>query len=467
MSLIDNLSIGLKSLLTQQKALEVTGHNIANVNTPGYSKQIPILTNADPVMIGNFFLGTGVELSEIHQVRDRFLDYSIRNETQTKEGYYAQQRIASLVEGIFAETDDTGLNKAITTYFNSFHELSVNPENAALRNNVISAAEDMVNMFHARDENLFETQKRVDTDISSYISRVNTLTEQIAKLNGQIVTAAGSNINPNDLVDQRTVLVEQVSELLNVNAYETDNGSLTVTTISGKALVVGSEWFEMKAIKDPSNNNYSNVFIENRGNLQDVTGDITEGRIGGGLEIRDNFIAQLRNDLDNLAYNIVNEVNSLHQTGYGLDGSTGNTFFDPLTGPTSKAAAKNIDINPALFSDVNLIAAAGTNNPGDNQIAVSIAEIQNALVMNSGKTSINDFYAGMINRIGNKTRNINEMLQVQEDLLVFLENQRNQISGVSLDEEAVNLLKFQRAYQACARFIETVDKMSDELLQRM
>ncbi|OGL41976.1 MAG: flagellar hook-associated protein FlgK, partial [Candidatus Schekmanbacteria bacterium RBG_13_48_7] len=351
MGLIDNLQIGVKSLLAQQRAMEVVGHNIANVNTPGYSKQKSTLISSMPVLYNNLFFGTGVDLENIYQVRDRFIDYSILREKQTKEGYDSSLKLSNIVDGIFVENDENGLNKAISSFFNSFHELSTNPESLTLRNGVITEAQKMVNIFRSRSQQLNDLQKVADSEIDSYANQINTITQQIARLNEKISNSIASNSQPNDLIDKRNILVEQLGELMSINVYETDTRSMTISTKSGKSLVVGSEWFQVKSVRDPSNQNFHELYIYDNNTLRNVTDEITSGKIGGNLEMRDTLIPQYKKGLDDLAYAITTEVNSKHQAGYGLEGSTGNMFFVPPAGVISDGEAARMNVDSSVLSD--------------------------------------------------------------------------------------------------------------------
>jgi len=469
-----SLEIGRKALRASELALEVTGHNIANVNTPGYSRQLINMKAGLPYQssIGTF--GLGVEIDSIKSIKDQFIDFQIVGQKSKSGG--AESRLDSLqeIETVFDETLGYGLSTSMTEYFNSFLELSARPEDLDLRQNVIGKADVMIDSFKTKYSNLQDIQSRSNNQIKVLADEVNILTSRIADLNS-IVGGYANSSEANDVQDERRNLIDQLSDLVNVNTFETDEGFINISLENGGApLVAGATSFNMVLQRNPLNNNFYDIGIDVDSSVMDVTSEISDGRIGGHLDARDNFIPKYLEYLDTLAYGISSNVNALHTGGFDYNGVAGQNFFNnfvPGTPGDYSGMVNSLSLNAAIENDPRLIAASGTGSVGDNQVAQNIAALTtNTNTIDADHDGVNDFgpfssyYNTLLNDIGSKSNRYQEVSENQRVIITELENKRDSISGVNLDEEASAMMQYQHSYQAAARYFNTINDLLDLLV---
>jgi flagellar hook-associated protein 1 FlgK len=469
-----SLEIGRKALRASELALEVTGHNIANVNTPGYSRQSIEMKAGYPYQsaIGTF--GLGVEVSSVKSIRDQFIDFQIVGQNSKGGGAESRLNVLEEVETVFDETMGYGLSNSITDYFNSFLELAARPEDLDLRQNVIGKSEVMIDSFKSKYNNLLDIQSRSDEQVKVLADEVNVITDRIAELNS-IVGGYENSSEANDVQDERRELIDRLSELVNINTFETDEGFINISLENGGApLVAGAESFNLVLQRNSSNHNFYDIGVDAGASIIDVTGDITDGRIGGQLDARDNFVPEYLEYLDTLAYGITSSVNSLHTTGFDLNGNAGQNFFNVFTPTTPgdySGMVNSLSLNTAVQDDPRLIAASATGSVGDNQIAQQIAALTtNTNTIDADHDGVNDFgpfssyYNALLNDIGSKSNRYQEVYDNQRVIITELENKRDSISGVNLDEEASTMMQYQHSYQAAARYFNTINDLLDLLV---
>ncbi len=493
-----SLNIGLSGLQASQGALNVVGHNIANVNTPNYSRQRAVLVNNDSQTFGNMQFGTGVNLNNILGTRDRFLEMQITQATSRQSG--ADARYAG-VEGISPVFNEDGSEAALGTlvqrFFQSFQELSSRPEDGAVRTNVVGRAQSLINGLKSRYQLLADQRSQADRNIGSLVTEVNTITAEIAKLNMRIATEPTPGAD-SDARDQRQGLANKLAGLVGIQVFEDSKEQLQVTLDSGAAVLVsGNTAFTMAATPSGPPNNFNRVdVLLGSGSPINVTGAVKEGALGGNLDLRDNVLAGYQAKLDELAAGISGQVNQLHRTGFGLNGATSLDFFQgtvanyaasnlPLgevaglpTGVSSlnnyQGMVNSLAVNSAIIAAPNNIAAAGVvGAAGNNQNARALAALQTASntvdttgdgLGDSGPFST--FIGSVVNAIGTDAQGFQARSTNDENLLAALQTQRDRVSGVDLDEEATNMMAFQRGYQASARFISVINQLTDQLVNQ-
>jgi flagellar hook-associated protein 1 FlgK len=290
------------------------------------------------------------------------------------------------------------------------------------------------------------------------VDDINAKVAQIADLNQKIAQVEVDGHSANDHRDQRDLLLKELSNLIDINHFEDADGYMTVLTGSGKPLVDNVNSWSLAT--SPNASGFKNVnWVDSNGALQDITGELNAGQLKGLIEARDTLIPGYLNDIDTLAQTIMDEVNVLHSAGFALDGSTNNDFFDAATGQT-------MEIDAAILADINLIAASSTaaGVPGDDSNAIAIAQLQSSLTMNGNTTTFDDYYGSMVRQVGSDVRSAGIYFDHQTSMLSQLENYREEVSGVNLDEEMIDLVKFQHAYQAAAKIISNVDEMLETLI---
>jgi len=361
------LQIAKEGLFVQQSSVSVTSHNLANVNTEGYSRQQPVISTIDPQLIGGIYFGRGARLTAITKSYDKFLNNSIMLEKNILGQWKAKETHMSRLETVVNESGENGLNARFTEFWNAWHDVADNPTGIAERAVLQRAGQSLANAFQNMYRNLEQVQTDANNSVVNTIASINRLAQEIAGLNAQILGTETQGGNANDLTDARALKLEELSELIDIRMLESSNGQITVLTSFGKPLVADNVSWELAAKVDENrNNNYAVYFVDKSSTL-DITDKITGGKLKGILEIRDTLVPSYLERLNTLAATLIAEVNKRHYQGYGLDGSTGNYFFNPV--PIITNAAKTIAMDTVTASDPKKIAAAldvfdidGSNN---------------------------------------------------------------------------------------------------------
>jgi flagellar hook-associated protein 1 FlgK len=447
-SLSSMMWMASQALGVDQGALDATANNIANQNTPGYSREIPVLTEADPTVEGNITYGNGVTLQQIQSVRDQVLQLQISEQNQQQGSAQAQYNSLQQVQTLFSDPTQ-GIGADFTAFFNSLSQLSTDPSNMSDRQAVLTAAQNLVGDFHSTEQNLDSIQSGLNQSVGQDVTQINSLTQQIAQLNVQVGEMQKLGQDPGTLGDKETQLIQQLSQLTSVNQIQTENG-LTLTTGNGTALVVGGQSFALQTTSGPD----GMTDISSQG--QDITSSLKGGQLGGNLQIRDTVLPGLISQLDGLASQFASSFNAAQSSGYDLSGNAGQAFFSDTSGP---GAASNLTV---AISDPSLIAASSDKTSGSNGNVANLLAVQNQALA-SGENPI-DTYAGFVSLTGNLTAQANTEVSASTSSLNQLNNQLGSISGVNLDEETTNLMNYQRAYEAAARVVTTVDALTQNVL---
>ncbi len=446
-SLNASLATALSGLIAEQGALETTTNNVANVNTAGYSREVPVLVASDPVVEDPLTFGTGVTLQSIESIRDPVLETQIQQQTQTENQYNTLASALQQTQTTF--TGSTGdIGTAISNFFDSINQLSADPSDLPTRQGVLTAADNLASSFNTAANNLTQQQQSLDLSVVQTVDQINQLTQQIAELNQQVGNLENAGDNAGTFIDQRQQAIDQLSALVDVSVIPADN-TLTLTTANGAPLVAGQQSFQLT-----TQTNASGLHdVYSQGN--DITSQITSGQLGGTLEARDQQIPAIQIQLDTLAGDLATSVNSVQTQGYDLNGNkatTENLFNPPPANNVGAAASLSVAItNPAL------IAASSDGSPGSNGNAEAMYALNNQGIID-GQSPTN-YYSDIVFNVGNAASNASAEQNASSQILQQLNDQRSSISGVSLDEEAANMVQYQDAYQASAQVITTVNDM--------
>lgn len=452
------LELGKRALLSHQYNLTTIGHNIANADTPGYTRQRVNLTETDPYTntIGTF--GTGVQIKTVQQIRDIFLTNQYR-QGNSQLGRWSQRESAMTeVENIFLEPSDTGFNSILSDFFDTWHTLSQNPESSAGRAAVREQATLVVSTFHQLARRLDDLEKSLDNEITGRVADVNRIAKNLAELNQQISRQELGGDTANDLRDQRNLLIDELSSNVDVSVVQESNGIVRVFVGAMELVEKGS--FSPITTKITRSGEMTHTTVVWQGTSNDLK--FTGGELAGLVESRDDLLGEYRSMLNDLTANFVTEINAIHRGGYALDGTTEHDFFD-AAGLTADKIALSTDIE----SHVNNIAASQSGGPGDNANAIAIANLQNALVMSNGTSTFNEFYASIAGIVGVRSEEATDAATNAELVLQQVEFSRQSVQGVSLDEEMANLIKAQHAYDAAARVITAMDSALDTIINDM
>lgn len=462
MSLNASLYIGASGLSVNQKGIEVTGNNVANVNTEGYSKQTVEVSPTPALEFGGQMIGQGTTISAINRETNSF----VSKQLTSKSAEYGEKDGKSLplaeIEQIVG-IDENNLSTELDEFFAAWQELSTDPSSTLQRQQLLYVGDNLAQRFQSIVSALNDVQEGINDNLSGTISTLNQQLQRVADLNLQIVSAESTGISANSLRDQRDLLLQNISEVAGISYYEENNGMVSVQLASGLPLVTANTVSELAATW---NSGSLNMTLTSGTSTRILSENDFGGEIGGQLEIRDRYIPALVEQLDILAYNLATAVNSVHTAGYDLDGNAGNDFFsfsnsgsDPWNGA---ASTLNLALNSA--SQVAAGATPSPNNqPGDNENVLAMLELQSQPLL-SGTTTLNEYYASIAATVGLTVSQNSSAFAAAEDSLTQMQNMRDAVAGVSIDEEMLLLVQYQSGYEAAARFLTAVDEMLEILM---
>lgn len=474
-------NIGASGVRAQRLAIEVTGQNIANVNTEGYSRQQVIFSDEAVSTTSGFPLGTGVKVEEIQRSYDALLQRQLVDAGSSLAQSEVEESALQRIEPLFNEIGADGLGKAISDYFGAWQDLSLNPTGTAERQSVHTRAQILTDTFHQVSTGLQATVDIANASLTEITQDISELAKNVARLNEMIVTSErlGNGASANELRDQRDLLVQQLGEQAGITYYENRDGTVDVK-LAGNDLVVGQRYAQVynypkdsaqpasiyvTTIGTPPTSNSANppdMLIYSQANvINNVPNPLSYlGRLGGTLNVRDNIIPNIQGKVDTLANNLATTVNAAHAAGTSFDALgnpvSGINFFAPATPPATVTAA-SIRIDPALTATTIAAAAGpGTLIPGNNANARTIAALQSVAIGNG--------YTSLVSEIGVSVQNAENVAKNNTSFLQQITNLRESNSGVSLDEELTNLVKYQRAFEGSAKLINTATEMLDVIL---
>ena len=470
------LNLANRALISQQLALDVTGHNIANANTDGYTRQAAEMQASTPFTVTGTTrpqqaaqLGTGVDIVNIKRFRDGFLDMQFRGEQQLLGQWEATHFAVGRLEESLNEPSDEGLSASLSRFWNDWSALANNPESQASRKALVESALTMTTQMNNLHRTWESQQFDLDRQLALRVRDVNNLTTRIARLNDTIVRIQGAGDQANDLKDERDVLLDKLSKIVNMTYREGENGAVTVN-IGGRTAVFSNQQFDLTVTKDVDGdgldeNAFTTVVWEDQfrrdNGLPLEAVNITAGQLLGDINSRDVVLAKAIDGLQRLGGDLIQWVNDVHATGFGLNDQTGLPFF-------SGTGADNITVEATIVGDLDNVAAASSpTSPGDGSNALLMHELQRKLTMNTESTTFENFYAGLVAEIGILRQQAGGMEQNELLLTSHLSQQRQSLGGVSLDEEATNMIRYQHAYNAAARIVTAFDEMLDRIINHM
>ena len=447
------LNTAFRSLEASTMALSVASNNIANAATPGYSKQ-RVIFEASSNIGDRFLSGSGVSVVKIEGLREQLIDGRLQQEISAKSGAELLNDSLSEVEILFNDGRDTGMLPEITDFFNAFHTLALDPISVNFREEVRIRADNLVQSFQVRGGALRAIRLTADAGIKNDVDRINTLTNQIAALSSQIIKSEAGGQAANDLRDRRGELVREVSEFLDVLELESSS-SYQLHAVGGLMLVLNGSTVPVTSTAS-STTGFADIGI----GTMDVTGDLKSGKLQARLEVRDKFIPEYLSKLDQLAYEITQQVNQIHSVSYDAAGNTGVDFFTPLG--SSADAARLMGLSNAVEAAVSTIAASTGAGGSDNEAAIEIGNLLHSSGLTNGSPV--DQYRQLVFKLGSDILSTEGKVDEHSALLTQLQNRRDSFAGVSLDEESMQILQFQRAYQASARMIQVIDGLLETLI---
>lgn len=560
------LNIGTSALLTTQGALTTTSHNISNVNTEGYSRQRVVQGTTPPNFSGGQYIGSGVKITSIERLFDKFLADQLRQFTSQEQNFKIFGTYAKQVDDMLG-SPQLSIASGMESFFNAMQEVADDPTSIPARQVLLTEADSLARRFNTLNNQFDSINRLLNQNLEATVQDINTISQGIRELN-QTILDAGSSV-PNDLLDQRDRLINDLSKLVSVQAVQQSNGSINIFVGNGQGLVVGSTMNELTTAVDPADATRLDIVFGSSGTV--VTNQIVGGTMGGLLTVRREIIDPARAEIDELAANIAEVLNQQHSTGLTLNGAAGGNLFaipDPLPADWPAGAAEAIAVaiadprdlavafpvavttnslnsgsggltiasvdgsdpafdasnalagplsfsfnqvtneytvnyngntatllyNPAIDSgrsfDLSELTFAPTDEPppltitltgvpadgdsfvinnstgaaGDNRNALAMAELQVQKVLDGGTRSFADAYGNLVASVATKTRQAGLSQVTQQGLMEQTQARLEAVSGVNLDEEAANLIKYQQSYQAAAQIITVSRTIFDTLL---
>ncbi|MFO7653926.1 MAG: flagellar hook-associated protein FlgK [Candidatus Krumholzibacteriia bacterium] len=445
------MDTSLSAMFAAQAGLATVSHNIANAGTPGYSRQQTVFAARRPLMLTFGAIGRGVDIAGIRRMQDEFLLANLRKQAAKYESYATADATLYDLEAILGSVDNDHLGDALTDFFNAWSDLATPPANPGLKQSVVSSAQSLVADFHALSNGLDDMERNIEQAVQQEIVQLNDLLAQVAGLNEHIMAAEVGGEAANDLRDARDRLITEVSRIAEVSVIERDDGSKDVI-LAGRTMVTRGSFqrFTSRYVQD--GDGYK-MTVVTQDNLRDVK--LSEGRLEGLLTSRDVHVTSVREKLDEVARALIESVNALHSEGNsGL--ASGLPFF---TGDS----IHTIDVIAAIQDDPSLVATSRSGAPGDNDIARAIAELANG-GGEAGGQGVGDRYRSLLIDLASQRSSFEFLVDNQQNLVGSIEARIARVSGVSMDEEGANMVRYQQTYGAAAKVISTVQELYDTLL---
>jgi len=481
------MNIASRAMIAQQKNVQVIEQNVTNANTEGYHRQEAVFKNGMPYgdirfksSTGGGQFGTGVVVDKIKRFSLEFFDDRYRLELGQNARWEMENKILKQLEATLEETGSDGLIARLDDFWSGWQILNGDPSNTAIRADLRDRAQALVVAFNQRAEQLTMLREDQDLTIQARVDEINEIAKQIAALNREIPRVRSLNNEPNDLLDERDRLLDRLTEVSGMVAKTQENGE-TIVSIGGHVLVVGTGVNTLSTEIDLTNDNLSRI-VWNDG----LALNVTSGELEGLFDARDNIIKDQMTGLDQVAQTLHDQVNQAHIHGYSINNpmgfvpppppaplpvdATAYNFFDlkMVPGMISSRLILDSHITDPIDGLGNIAAAAGPNYaPGDGNNALVISDLQRALVLNSNSTSINDYYSEQVASLGLIVSRSKTSAADHASIMKSLGESRDEVSGVSSDEEAVKLMQSQKAYNSAARVLTTVDEMLDRVINNM
>jgi flagellar hook-associated protein 1 FlgK len=461
-SLLNNTANGLAAI---QAKVATTSNNIANANTPGYARQQANLVEATSTMLGGNrgFIGGGVKLLNVTQTRDQFVESQLPTAFANSSGSTAESDALASVS-VFDNGTVGALTDAMGAFYSSLTAMAQNPGDSSLRQSVVGSATSLAATFNRTSAVLEQARSGIDASMTGAVQQVNSILAQVAELNRRISVAEASGGQPNDLLDQRHNLMDQAAQFIGTTQVPDDHGNISLVLPGGTTLVSASSAATLTLQSSATNRGHLEIVFAPSDGSAPVVMRQSElgGQIGGLLSARDVVLGQASTDLDTLAFDFATKLNAQNRAGFTLDGNPGGDVFS--IGATSSNAAATITLDPAMAANPSLLAAAGsaTSGPGDATNLQAMVSTQSALLSNG--LDVKQGMAKIVSDFGTAASDAQNATNFNGKVLQSLQDARSSASGVSLDDEMVNLTQEQHAYQAMAKVINAAGALLDVLI---
>lgn len=458
------LSQGANGLAAHRAAAQTAAHNIQNVNTDGFSRQRVELEAMPPEYLRtNAYAGMGVTIGAITQSRDAFLERQIPSSMAANAQYGAESQSLHSVVALNPEAPG-GLSDSLGNFYSDLRLLGQFPSQPGLRAAVVGSARNLAYSFNRTAEGIENARSGIDARVKADIEEANALGERVALLNSQIVKSRATGGEPNDLIDERRNASDRLSQLVGAVPVPDSDGNINMALPGGTVFVSGQKAAKLSTAPDPANAGFSLVQITKVGSSspEAISSAGLGGEVRGFMDARDVTLKQTKDNLDTLAFDFANVLNTQHQAGFDLNGNAGQAVFN--VGTSSAGTASTLSVNANLIADNKLLATSSTvaGVPGDSGNALAMIATERTSL--SGGTNPASTLAGIISAFGSRTREAGARSAQEGAIANNLSGLRESVSGVSIDEEMINMTKAQRAFDAVSKVIQTADSMLDTLM---
>lgn len=461
--LLSILSQAASSLGAHRTAAATASHNLENANTPGYARQSAILETVSPAeAVPGVYIGRGVTVTTVTQTRDRFLEAQIPNALASSAQADAESQALSSLHALDPDLSN-GIGSALSGYFSALRALSQNPGSDVLRQGLVDSSRGLVLAFKRTTMAISDARTGLDQEAAGLVTQVNTLTQQMAQLNREIRATRAAGAEPNDLLDARQRLQDQISELTGARPVPDGAGDVSMVLENGIALVSVDRAATLTTAPDPTNGGHLGVQAMLANGTGHVAISSAGGQLGGVIDARDGALKNAAGSLDTLAFDFATATNAVHRAGYALDGSIGHNLFS--VGTSASGAASTLDVDADVAANPGLIACAQSpaSVPGDPSNAFALIEVESES-LSTGLTP-----EGTLGRIvsdfGTAAQRAGAKAQQEQAIKNNLQQMRESASGVSIDEEMVEMTRAQRAYEAVSRIVSVTDTMLETLMK--
>ncbi len=447
--------LGLRTLNAARLGLQVAGDNISNASTPGFARRRVDFAPGPAIKVDGAYLDQGVSVSQVVRLEDRLGQRAL--EREIGQFSYSEERLQQLgqLESLFGDLSSQDILGGYSNFSNAFTQLATEANSASLREGAVQAASQLADRIRGTYERLEGQRRTINESIGATVDRVNLLADQLGKLNLEIATQESDGSTAAPARDVRQRVIEELTELTGGNAVESGSGQLTYSLPGGPTLVTGNDALPLVSTRDAS----GNYQFSSSASQQALTSGYRAGKLGGLLSVRDETIPGLQADLDVLAQDLADRTNALTTSAFDVDGNPGVPLFTIPSSSTS--AAQGLTVNPDVENDLDLLAVARVSGGADGDIAIEISRLQDQSSAALGDLSAASFITQVQANLGNDITVADVESTVSGDLVTDLTARRDAVSGVSLDEEAIELTRHQRAYEAASQFIAILNEITD------
>lgn len=474
MAISSILEVSRQGMEAMRKSMQVSTNNVANANTPGYSRQRAEIKSVNTTRIGGLNHGAGVDVRDVIRVHDTFVEKQLLEEAKGFGGAKMRSQGLQRLERVLSN-ENFRVGDLVNEFFNAARELSANPEQTSMKMGVVEAAKSTAAGFNRLHSSLNAVKDDMDLQLESKVRDVNRLTHELADLNLSIASV-GAHETPHALLDRRDQVIREVSGLLGLDTSNDQFGRKLLTMGGVGILVNGAEATDLVLLRTPEKGTKEagsyEVFLKTPEGLRSVQNVIKEGELGGLMDVRDTVVSPALRFLDRAAFEFANEVNAVHRSGVAKDGTTGHNLFDDLNGVVDAAHGLRVTDDVAKSPD-KLAVSYEHNAPSDNRVALDLVAIQEKKVMSDtitnpyGETNLQTLNEGLNTIVGEvavKAQHQQHMFDHQKGIIDQLENYRESVSGVSLEEEAINMRKFQAVFNASAKAMKAGADMFETVM---